>query len=86
MFVLVEDTSRHNHKTQISCYIYTIYKYILDMGNNMPFKKEVICTESHTGDLCTQNRVLFFEEQNLKVKARKHKTQNTNVCCAYYMI
>ena len=37
---------------------------------NMPFTKKNLFEQSQSVDLCTENRVLFFEENwNLKVKA-----------------
>ena len=37
---------------------------------NMPFSKIQLFIQSHSVDLCTTTRVLFFEENwNLKVKA-----------------
>ena len=36
----------------------------------MPFPKKQLFIQSHSVDLCTENRALFFEENwNLKVKA-----------------
>ena len=36
----------------------------------MPFPKKKLFVQSHSVDLCTENRVLFFEENwNFKVKA-----------------
>ena len=60
----------YHSKQNVLFLIQTIALFLPHNMNIMPFPKIQLFIQSHSVDLCTATRVLFFEENwNLKIKA-----------------